>query len=385
MTRPRAYVLMTCLTCLALVGCDKLPIDPRPDPDFELAAEVVVSGVNNPMHLTAPADDDRLFVVEQEGRIRVVRDDQLLDTPFLDIQSDVASGGERGLLSMAFHPEYAANGYFFVNYTDGNGDTRVVRYSVSEDPDVADPSSAVLILDQAQPFANHNGGHIVFGPDGMLYIAMGDGGAGGDPEENGQDAGTLLGALLRINVDDGDPYGIPSDNPFVGDPSGEDEIWAIGLRNPWRIAFDETSEALYIADAGQNAWEEVNAVPAFAPGLNYGWNIMEGDECFNAETCDDTDLILPVLTYPTGVEGCVVVGGDVYRGSAIPEIAGHYFYSDFCEGWLRSFRLKNDEAVDHEEWDVGDLGRILSFGVDAQGELYLLSQDDVVYRLVSQD
>jgi glucose/arabinose dehydrogenase len=286
---------------------------------------------------------------------------------------------------MACHPEYAANGLFFVNYTDVEGDTRVVRYSVSADPNAADPASGVPILHVEQPFGNHNGGHILFGPDGMLYIALGDGGSGGDPQGHGQDTGTLLGTILRIDVD-GDPYVIPPDNPFVDDPAGRDEIWGFGLRNPWRVSFDEPSETFYVADVGQNRWEEINAVPAAEPGLNYGWNIMEGEECFEAETCDESGLVLPVLTYRTGPEGCAVIGGDVYRGSRIPDIVGHYFYSDWCQGWLRSFRLEDGEAQDQREWDVGDLGRILSLGTDAEGELYLLSSTDgTVYRLIRDE
>ncbi len=347
-----------------------------------LAATVVVSGLSSPLHLTAPASDPRLFVVEKPGRIRVVENGQLHATPFLDISNLVSTGSEQGLLSVAFHPQYAANGYFYVNYTDTSGNTRVVRYAVSADASVADAASAKLILTVAQPAGNHNGGHVLFGPDGMLYIAMGDGGGGGDPFSNGQDTGTLHGALLRIDVDQGDPYAIPADNPLVGQPGARAEIWAYGLRNPWRIAFDRATNLLYIADVGQNAWEEVNVASAATGGLNYGWNIMEGQHCFNGGACNSSGLVLPVHEYDHGV-GCSITGGHVYRGSAMPAVRGHYFYSDFCTGFLRSFVYANGTATDAREWEVGSVGRVLSFGEDAAGELYVLSQNGNVYRLIA--
>jgi glucose/arabinose dehydrogenase len=346
-----------------------------------LVATVVASGLSSPLHLTAPASDPRLFVVEKPGRIRIVENGQLRATPFLDISSLVSTGSEQGLLSLAFHPQYAANGYFYVNYTDTSGNTRVVRYAVSADPNVADVASAKLILAVAQPASNHNGGHILFGPDGMLYIAMGDGGGGGDPFSNGQDTGTLHGGLLRIDVDRGDPYAIPADNPLVGQPGARAEIWAYGLRNPWRIAFDSATNLLYIADVGQSAWEEVNVVSAAAGGLNYGWNIMEGQHCFNGGACNSNGLVLPVLEYDHGV-GCSITGGYVYRGSDVPAVQGRYFYSDFCSGFLRSFVYVNGVATDARDWEVDTLGRVLSFGEDAAGELYVLSQNGNVYRLI---
>jgi glucose/arabinose dehydrogenase len=348
-----------------------------------LALEEIASGLNNPTHLTAPTGDDRLFVVEQVGRIRIIADGALQSTPFLDIESKVRSGGEQGLLSVAFHPDYTTNGFFYVNYTNNNGDTRVERYTVSGDPGVADPNSAKLILAVDQPFANHNGGQLAFGLDGMLYIGMGDGGSGGDPFENGQNLSTLLGALLRIDVDAGDPYAIPSDNPFVGDQDVREEIWALGLRNPWRFSFDPADGMLYIGDVGQNSWEEVNAVPAASAARNYGWNIMEGRHCFGAPGCDQSGLTLPVIEYPTTGSSCSVIGGFVYRGTAIPDVEGHYFYSDYCGGFLRGFTLTGGEAMEQTEWMIEDIGPVLSMGKDDAGELYMLAQSGRVYRVVT--
>ena len=349
-------------------------------PPTEINLEVVATGLNSPLHLTSPAGDSRLFVVEQDGRIRIIENGQVLGTPFLDINAIIASGGERGLLSLAFHPNYGSNGYFYVNYTDQSGDTRVERYTVSGNPNVADAQSAKLILTVAQPFGNHNGGLVTFGPDGMLYIGMGDGGSAGDPGDAGQDTNTLLGALLRIDVDGGDPYAIPPDNPFVGQGGARGEIWAYGLRNPWRFSFDGPGGTLYIADVGQNAWEEVNAVSATEAGVNYGWRLMEGAHCFNPSVnCDQTGLELPVLEYDHS-QGCSVTGGYVYRGSALPLLRGHYFYGDYCAGFVRSFRLENGEATDEATWDVGSIGQILSFGVDASNELYVLTSQGTVFR-----
>jgi glucose/arabinose dehydrogenase len=347
---------------------------------FDLAVEVVASGFSNPIHLTAPSGDSRLFVVEQGGVIRIIVNDQVLGGPFLDISGLVQSGGERGLFSMAFHPQYDTNGYFYVNYTDNGGDSRIVRYTVSGDPNVADPSSAKLILSLAQPAGNHNGGQVAFGADGMLYIGFGDGGGGGDPQGHGQNINTLLGSLLRIDVDGGDPYAVPGNNPFVGQ-AGADEIWAYGLRNPWRFSFDRGAGQLYVADVGQNEWEEVNAVAATQAGVNYGWNTMEATHCFNSGSCNTAGLTAPVLEYSHS-EGCSVTGGYVYRGSAINEVQGHYFYSDYCSGFLRSFRYSGGSLTDDVQWDVGSLGSVLSFGEDATGELYVLSSNGTVYRII---
>lgn len=356
-----------------------------PPQDTELQAVKVASGREDPVHLTSPANDDRLFVVEQPGRIRIIEDGTLLATPFLDITSDVVSGNERGLLSVAFHPQYQSNGLFYVNYTGDGGATRVERYRVSGDPNVADPGSAQLILTVPQPFGNHNGGMITFGPDGMLYIGMGDGGSGGDPQGNGQDARTLLGALLRIDVDGGEPYAVPPDNPFVGVVDARPEIWAIGLRNPWRFSFDPESGRLYIADVGQNRREEINAQPASEGGLNYGWNVMEGSRCFEpASDCDTAGLVPPVFEYDNTATQCSVTGGHVYRGEALPELQGHYFFGDYCGGTVTSFRLDDDgEAMAEREWDLGALGSITSFGEDSDRELYVVVHQGTVYRLES--
>lgn len=346
-----------------------------------LRAVEVAAGLASPVHLTAPTGDERLFVVEQAGRIRIVRQGQLLDRPFLDITDRVGSGGERGLLGLAFDPDYADSGGFWVNFTDGSGDTRVERFQVSaSDPDVAIASSATPVLHVRQPFGNHNGGLVAFGPDGMLYVGMGDGGGAGDPHGHGQDRGSLLGALLRLDVRSAEPYVIPPDNPFAGTGGGLGEIWAYGLRNPWRFSFDPPSGLLFIADVGQNAREEINAVQASAAGLNYGWNIMEGTRCFGGGGCDRAGLTEPVHEYGRS-DGCSVTGGHVYRGSALSGLRGVYFYSDYCRGWLRSFRMENGRATDHREWTIGPVGRVLSFGVDAAGELYMLSDNGRVYRL----
>ena len=341
----------------------------------------VAEGLASPVYLTAPPNDPRLFIVEQGGRIRIFKNGALLTTPFLDVSGRVSTGGERGLLSMAFDPGYATNGRFYIYYTDGNGDIVVDRHTVSANPDVANTAFQQVIAIQHRLASNHNGGLLLFGPDGMLYIGTGDGGGGGDPQNNGQNINSLLGKLLRLNVASL-PYTIPAGNPFAG-VNGADEIWAYGLRNPWRYAFDATDGQLYIADVGQNQWEEVNAVSATAAGLNYGWRIMEGAHCFNPNPCSTTDLTFPVLEYDHG-QGCSITGGFVYRGAAILELTGHYLYSDFCSGFLRSFRLSGGQAVDQRNWTIPNIGNVMSFGVDGTGELYMLASSGRVYRIERQ-
>ncbi|OGF04610.1 MAG: hypothetical protein A2W00_02405 [Candidatus Eisenbacteria bacterium RBG_16_71_46] len=369
------------LCALLLIGsCAPAPAEAPYAISRGLRLETVAEGLAAPVYLTAPSGDPRLFVVEQDGRVLVLENGRLRPQPFLDLRDRVRSGGEQGLLSLAFHPRYAENGFFYVDYTDRNGDTRIERYRVSRDPNRADPSSGRLLLRIVQPYSNHNGGLVLFGPDGMLYVGMGDGGSGGDPQGNGQNRSTLLGKLLRIDVDRGAPYAIPPDNPFASGKGGRPEIWAWGLRNPWRYAFDREAGLLYIADVGQNRWEEIDVAPADRPGLDYGWNVMEGNHCYAAPRCDASGLWPPTVEYPHP-QGCSITGGFVYRGRDIPALVGHYVFSDYCSGWLRSFRHVDGRAVDLRQWDVGKIGSVSSFGLDGTGELYVLTLQGRVLRL----
>lgn len=344
--------------------------------DLRVELQRVSTGLDTPAGIANAGDGSgRLFVLEQVGRIRVIQNGAsppLLDILFLDITDRVGSAkNEQGLLGLAFHPDYADNGLFFVNYTNRQGDTVVSRFAVSDDPGRADPASEVVLLTLAQPAANHNGGHLAFGPDGYLYIGTGDGGAAGDKFDNGQNGQTLLGAMLRLDVDHGQPYAVPSSNPFVNDRNVRNEIWAIGLRNPWRYSFDRLTGDLYIADVGQNLYEEVNVQPAASPGgQNYGWPIMEGLHCFPADQpCDRTGLTLPVREYDH-TQGCSVTGGYVYRGQEFPMLNGVYLFGDFCSGriWGLAPTLDGD-------WQVARLAQVdvqlSSFGEDEAGELYL--------------
>jgi len=381
----RAHRSFPALLFVFLTGCssadDQDIVDGAPVRDsLQLVARVVVSGLDAPVHVAAAPGDPRLFVVEQVGRIRVVRAGALLSRPFLDIRDRVRAGGERGLLSVAFHPAYASNGWLYVNYTDRAGHTNVERYTVSLDPDSVDPASAHRILFVEQPYANHNGGLVAFGPDGMLYVGMGDGGSGGDPHEHAQNLDSPLGKLLRLDVDRGDPYAIPLDNPWADAPGPRALIWAYGLRNPWRFSWDDGR--IYVADVGQNRWEEIDVEPATAPGLDYGWNVMEGRHCFSpAIICQRDGRVVPVVEYEHGDGACSVSGGHVYRGAAMPELRGHYFYADWCGGWIRSFRLRDGGVADHRSWDLGPLEQLTSFGLDGAGELYVTSGAGQVYRL----
>ena len=332
----------------------------------------VASGLSNPVAITHAGDGaNRLFITLQEGRILVLSGNEVLSSPFLDIRNLVLAGGERGLLSVAFHPDYASNGLFFVNYTNLSGNTVIARYSVSSNPNVANPNSASIILTTDQPFSNHNGGQLNFGPDGFLYIGMGDGGSGGDPQNNAQNLGTVLGKMLRINVDQGLPYSIPPDNPFAGSTTARREIWALGLRNPWRFSFDRLTGDMFIADVGQNSFEEVNfQSSASSGGENYGWRLMEGLHCFDPPVnCDNGGLTPPILEYGHSL-GISITGGYRYRGSKNPNLAGTYFYADFGSG--RIWGASQDSFGQWTTEVVRDTNLSISaFGEDESGELYL--------------
>lgn len=371
----------------AACGSDAATANGPPDGTVPVGLEEVAAGLSFPLYLTAPAgDSDRLFIVEKGGAIRIVRNGALVPTPFLDLAGRVSAGPEQGLLGLAFDPGYADNGRFAVHYTDVNGNTVVSLFHVSDgDPDQADPASEIGVLAAEQPFANHNGGQVLFGPDGLLYLGLGDGGGGGDPGGRGQSPADLLGSILRVDVASGTGYTVPPDNPFVGRADARPEIWSTGLRNPWRFTFDPANGDLYIADVGQQNWEEVDVVGAAAGagrGANFGWSATEGAHCYASASCDPSLYTLPVLEYSHG-EGCSITGGFVYRGAAIPALQGHYFYADYCEGWVRSFRLENGQAVEPQQWPtLAPGGAVPSFGRDAAGELYVMNTEGRVFRIV---
>ncbi|MFL5495185.1 MAG: PQQ-dependent sugar dehydrogenase [Gemmatimonadales bacterium] len=387
-TRPRLILTLSLIGLVPASACgsDSNGTVEPPEGTAPVGLQPVATGLNNPLYLTSPpGDTDRLFIVEQGGTIRIVKGGALLPDPFLDITSQVSSGGERGLFGVAFDPAYASNGRFVVHYTDTDGNTRLSVFHVSADPDRADPASETIVLAAQQPFDNHNGGQILFGPDGYLYLGLGDGGSAGDPLGNGQKITDVLADILRLDVSSGTTAVPPADNPFVGRADAEPRIWSYGLRNPWRFSFDRTTGDLYIADVGQNAWEEVDVATAASgggKGVNYGWNRMEGTHCYAAGSCDTTGLALPVLEYDHG-QGCSITGGYVYRGAAIPALQGHYFYGDYCSGWVRSFRVQDGKAVDQSQWPtLAPGGPLLSFGEDQAGELYVLSANGTVSRIV---
>jgi glucose/arabinose dehydrogenase len=350
------------------------------------ALEKVVDGLTEPVFLTHAGDESgRLFIVEQPGVVRVLRDGALLPEPFLDIRDRVNDGAnEQGLLGLAFHPRYTDNGYFYMNYTNANGDTVVARFTESRDLNRADPNTEKVILQVDQPYANHNGGDLVFGPDGYLYIGLGDGGSAGDPENRAQNLRELLGKMLRIDVDGGDPYSVPGNNPFVGRSDTRPEIWAYGLRNPWRYSFDRLTGDLYMGDVGQNAIEEIHFQPAGSPGgENYGWRFFEGTREYQDAGAAPAGLIPPVTEYTHAEGGCSVTGGYVYRGERLAALNGVYLFGDYCSGII--WALYRDAAGAWQRQTFGQTDfSISSFGQDQAGELYVLNhRGGAVYQLVA--
>lgn len=346
--------------------------------------ESIATGLSEPIGLFHAGDGSgRLFIIEQAGTIRTLQNGTVGQTPFLDIRDRVSAGGERGLLGLAFHPKFEENGRLFVNYTSPTGGLHTVISEFKAGGGVADPGSERILLTIPQPFSNHNGGNIVFGPDGFLYIGMGDGGSGNDPQNNAQNLGTLLGKMLRIDVDQkagGKEYAIPPDNPFVNAPGAAPEIWAYGLRNPWRFSFDRQTGLLYAGDVGQNAREEIHVI---RKGGNNGWNPMEGTICtpgVNNGNCDKSLYDLPILDYPRS-EGTTIVGGYVYRGSAISNLPGAYLYGDFGSGRLWMLRY-GANAVSDQRLLLETGKNISSFGEDEQGELYITVYDGEIFKIV---
>jgi glucose/arabinose dehydrogenase len=334
--------------------------------------KLFVAGFNRPIYLVDSQDgSNRLFVLEQAGIIRIIQNGQILPAPFLDISDRVGvHGDEQGLLGIVFHPHYAQNGYFYLDYTDQNSNTVIARFKVSSDPNQADKNSEKDLLHIQQPFPNHKGGQLAFGPDGYLYIGVGDGGSQGDPNNNGQNRNILLGKLLRIDVDHGDPYAIPADNPFANG-GGRPEIWSYGLRNPWRFSFDSQTQDLYIADVGQDKWEEVDFQPAGSQGgQNYGWSYREGFHLYKGNPPAGLKFVDPVVEYGHD-QGCAIIGGYVYRGKDLPEWQGVYFYGDDCSGNVWGLLHKPDGS-----WSSKLLyqtsAAISSFGQDENGTLYML-------------
>ena len=403
---------------LAIFGCQETapttaPIDPTPSGTVALAPTPTTGAAALPAlrplnvepafpdlefrgltNLVQPPDgDDRLFVTEQPGRVLAFANDPEVSEVdvVVDLRDQVNdSGSEEGLLGLAFDPGFSANGHLYVYYSASDPRRSVVsRFSMDRDQDQdqdragyggAEPQSELVLLEVEQPYRNHNGGQLAFGPDGYLYIGLGDGGSGGDPQGNGQNVTTLLGSILRIDVSNAsaaEPYRVPEDNPFWDDETARGEIWAYGLRNPWRFSFDPVTGDLWTGDVGQNRFEEIDLV---VRGGNYGWNVLEGTHCFSPKTgCEPAGTALPVLEYPIN-GGCSVIGGYVYRAAAIPSLAGAYVYGDFCSGKVSALRYEEQAVTDNRE--IADTGhRITSFGVDRAGNLYVLTQRSGVFRL----
>jgi glucose/arabinose dehydrogenase len=395
----RAALLAAAPFLVSCGGGGSAPAEPGPGPtDGSCPAGSVVSGVpalttvrvagglQQPLDLqSAPGDRSRLYVVEQPGRIRVIRGGALQPEPFLDIVSRVGSGGERGLLGLAFHPQFATRRTFYVNYTDRRGDTHIVEFRATSE-DRADPASEREIFFTPQPFSNHNGGGLAFGLDGRLYAGLGDGGSGGDPFGHAQNMSSPLGKMLRFDVDASAPF-VPADNPFVSQSGVQPHVWASGLRNPWRFAFDRATGDLFIADVGQGRREEINVgLGSRRGGENYGWNTMEGNLCFSPSSgCATQGLTLPILDYGHDA-GCSITGGVVYRGCRMPALQGSFFYGDYCSNVVRSLRLVDGRAADERDWTstLGrNLGNLGAFGVDADGEMYLVDHGTGdVHRIV---
>ena len=372
----RAALAAVALAAAFAYGGEAAPGDP------ELA---LVGTFSSPTYLTAPPGDaERLFVVEQGGRIRVVRNGATLPTAFLDLTSLVLSGGERGLLSMAFAPDYASTGRFYVYYTARSpaGQVVIAEYRRSPNPDVADSTTARPVLTIPHPLSNHNGGQLQFGPDGYLYIGTGDGGGANDPDRAGQRLDTLLGKILRI-IPVGAPYAVPADNPFVGVPGARGEIWSYGLRNPWRFSFDRQTGDLVVADVGQGTWEEIDFVPAAAGrgrGANFGWSCWEGREVFGNCPTLPTNHVPPVWQYPHGARGCSITGGYVVRDPALAPLHGRYVYGDYCTAPVWSVVLGVPDGRDDRQTGLS-VPSLYSFGEDACGRVYALSGGGAVYRL----
>ncbi len=358
-----------------------------PGPSAPSLALTEVARVAGAVWLTAPpGDTSRRFIVARDGHVFILQNGLVRAAPFLDISARVAVTGEGGLLSLAFDPGFAVNGYLYLAYTDAANNIVVERWRASADPSLADPASRLTILTIAHPgFDNHDGGLLAFGPDGYLYLGTGDGGGAGDPQRNGQNPASLLGKLLRLDVAGAtvaQPYAIPATNPFNGQAGKRPEIWALGLRNPWRYAFD--GGLLYIADPGQQRREEIDVSAANVGGLNYGWNLMEGSLCYATASCSADGLVLPRYEYDhsaAGGKACAIIGGFAYRGSALAGLAGDYFFSDACAGFVKTLRTRADGSSGVTDWSTPDVGGVVSFGQDAAGELYLIAASGTIYRI----
>jgi hypothetical protein len=349
--------------------------------------ETIAQDFRQPTVLTAPVGDDRLFVAQRVGVIRILdANNEMLEPAFLDISDRVlANGIEQGLLGLAFHPEYATNGRYFVYFTDRDGRRQLSEFQVSvSDPNLSSPDTERVLFELDQPEdatdIRHYAGQLGFGPDGYLWVSLGD---GADSRDQGQDPNTMFATVSRIDVDSGDPYGIPPENPFVGG-GGAPEVWAYGLRNPWRFSIDPVDGLIYIADVGHADQEEINVLPIDEGGFNLGWSDVEGTRCFHVQDCDLANYTAPAITY-SHADGCSVTGGYVYRGSEIPELVGTYFYSDWCSQWIKSFKFVNGQVTEETDWsaDLGQIGQINSFGLGGDGEMYAVTHDGVVAKFVA--